>query len=230
MKLKSFLEKFFLDGEILERVVSSINGEILVTENLLGRKEMKVGGVSQSGGLVEKLWNKGLKEVQRRKGTKVKRVLVLGLGGGTVTRLIFKKFPDCSMIGIEIDPKVIELGRKYFGLGEIPNLKIDIGDAIDLIRNSSLWLHHPNFDLTIVDLYLGQEFPQEAERDEFLKGLKKVMAKDGLIIFNRLYFGRHKKETAQFKEKLTQFFPYLVNREIDYNLLVLASLEAQKKV
>jgi len=209
----------------LERVVSSINGEILVTEDLFGRREMKVGGVSQSGGLVEKLWDKGLKEVPRRQGTKVKKVLVLGLGGGTVAKLIQEKFPDCSMIGIEIDPRVIELGRKYFGLGEIPNLEIDIGNAIDLIHNSSLWLHHSNFDLIIVDLYLGQEFPKEAERDEFLKGLKKVMAKDGLVIFNRLYFNKeHQSAAAQFVTKAQKHFPCLKTREVAYNWLLLASL------
>lgn len=225
MNLKSFLKKFFLGGEVLEKVVSSINGEILVTEDLLGGKEMKVGGVSQSGGLVEKLWDKGLEEVPRRKGTWVKKVLVLGLGGGTVAKLIQEDFPDCMMTGIEIDPKVIELGRKYFGLGEIPNLKVVIGNAIDLINEPSFLIHHSNFDLIIVDLYLGQEFPQEAEGDEFLEGLKKIMAKDGLGIFNRLYFNKeHQSATAQFVAKVKKHFPCLKTREVAYNWLLLASL------
>ncbi len=219
MKLKSFLRKFFLGGEVLEKVYSPINGEILVTEDLFGKKEMIVGQVDQSGGLVESLWSKisNSKFLTSNKFQNSK-ILILGLGSGTVAKILAKKYPQAEMIGVEIDPKVVEIGKKYFGLGEIPNLEIRIADATGFISRN-------RFDLIIVDLYLGQEFPKEAESEKFLNGLKKILAKDGLIIFNRLNFNRnHQQSAAQFRQKLTGHFSCLKSEEIAYNLLIFASL------
>jgi len=225
----------------LERVYSPINGEILVTENLFGKREMKVGEVSQSGGLVKKLWNSifNLKSclaadrfsIFNQFSKSNFKCLILGLGGGTLASLIVNRYPQTAKItGIEIDPKIIELGKKYLDLDEIKNLDIVIADAIKEISFPKFIIRNTKYNLILVDLYLGQEFPKEAESNEFLNSLKSILEKDGLIIFNRLNFGKHKKETAQFKEKIAQFFPYLISREVDYNLLVFAFLEAQKKV
>ncbi len=235
MKLKSFLRKFFLGGEVLEKVYSPINGEILVTEDLFGKKEMVVGKVDQSGGLVEGLWEQIFNFQFSRSNF---QCLILGLGAGTVARLMSTKFPDAKMVGIEIDPKVVEIGKKYFDLDKIPNLKIIIADAIKIIddsrpacRQAGFTIRDSRFDLIIVDLYIGQEYPKEAESDRFLEGLKKILAKNGLIIFNRLNFNRnHRLSAAQFRQKLTGHFPCLKSEEIAYNLLIFASLEPQKKV
>lgn len=236
MKLKSFLRKFFLVGEVLEKVYSPINGEILVVEDLFGRKQMKIGKVDQSGGLVEGLWrkisnSKFLISSENEKQALLisnkfqnPKILILGLGCGTAAKILARKYSQAQIVGMEIDPKIVEIGKKYFGLGEIPNLKIRIADATGFVSRN-------RFDLIIVDLYVGQEFPKEAESDDFLDGLKGLLTRNGLVIFNRLNFNRkHQLAAVQFKQKLTKHFSYLRTREIAYNLLIFASLEAPKKV
>lgn len=214
MKLKSFFKRLF-GGEIIEKINSPINGEILVVKELSGKTVMRVGKIVQSGGLVEKIWESALSQVKshipkgfpKRNKSKVESSLVLGLGCGTVAELINKKWPEAQITGVEIDKEVIGIGKKYFDLDKIKNLSILNEDAIWWITSKFALVNKSRYDLILVDLYKGQEFPKEAEGEEFISGLKKILNKNGLIIFNRLYFGKHKNETEKFRHKLKQLFP-----------------------
>ena len=48
----------------------------------------------------------------------IKRVLVLGLGGGAVPLYLARSLPDATVDSVEVDPGVIEAAKKYFGLRE----------------------------------------------------------------------------------------------------------------
>jgi len=233
MKPKSFFKKLFLGYEVIEKVNSPINGEITVVEDLFGKREMRIGKVTQSGGLVEKLWGKILNFkflIFNQFLNSNFKCLILGLGCGTVAKLISNKFPKTKMVGVEIDPEVVKIGKKYFDLGKIDNLEIIVGDAFKPekweVRNGKLdkEVRGENYDLILVDLYLGQEFPKEAESDDFLSGLKKVLNKNGLVIFNRLYYNyEHQREAEEFLKKLKNVFPNIQTRKILTNMLIFAS-------
>lgn len=239
MSLKSLLKRLF-GGEVIEKFNSLINGEILVVRELSGRTAVRVGGISQSGGMVEDIWEKALKEIRNLK-LEIKNCLVLGLGCGTVAELLAEEWPRIKITGVEIDKKMIEVGRKYFNLDKTPNLKILIKDAISIVQGSRplgfARLQEPgtvgqarrsgrakfkiqNFDLILVDLYLDQEFPRKAESEEFLNNLKEILAKDGLIIFNRLNFGKHRKRTEEFLTNIKRFFPKVWFQKTEFNLFV----------
>ncbi|OQA93103.1 MAG: spermidine synthase [Microgenomates group bacterium ADurb.Bin219] len=218
MKLKSFFKRLF-NKDILEKFNSPFNGEILVVKELSGKTVMRVGGISQSGGLVEKIWKSVLFQVHTSK-RKVQNCLILGFGAGTVAKILEEKWPGIKITGIEIDQVVIKIGKKYFGLDKIGKLKIIVGDAIQKITNCQLPVANHFFDLILIDLYRGQEFPKEAESKKFLNGLKKILSKDGLIIFNRLNFGNHKTRTAGFIQKLKKTFPKVAAKNTEFNLFI----------
>src|SRR3989338_7700264 len=92
---------------------------------------IQAGGLTQSGGIVEIIWKKTLKKVKSEEG-KVKSALILGLGGGTVAKLIRKNWPEAKITGVDIDPVMIELGKKYLHLDE-SQVKIKIQDATKVI-------------------------------------------------------------------------------------------------
>lgn len=213
MKLKSLLQRFFLGSEIIERVFSPVNGKIVVQEDLFGHREVIAGKVAQSGGLAEILW-------KTVKINPAEKVLILGLGCGTLAKILSEKYPKAKITGIEIDPVIVNLGKKYFDLDKIPNLEIITGDAFEFVKKEK-----SQFDLVIVDLYLGQEFPKEAESDEFLNKL------NGLIVFNRLYYNsEHRKRADKFLLRVKEFFPEVVTQQAVTNLLILATHKAKSKV
>lgn len=131
---------------------------------------MWVGGYEQSGPLVEEVWKKALKALDFTP----KNILILGLGCGSAAKVISKKFPTAKITGVEIDPVMIKIGKKYFGLGKIPNLKITCADALNFVKKTK-----QKFDLILVDVYVGgkQIYP------DYLKLHKK---KNGAILINKL--------------------------------------------
>jgi len=223
MKLKSLIKKIFFGGELIEEIESPINGKIQVLEQLSGKKFIRVGGITQSGGMVDKIWEKVLADLHCSLFN-IHNSLILGLGCGTVAELLAKKWPDIRITGIEIDPKMIEIGKKYFNLGKIPNLEIFKGDAISLVKNPKFIVHNSKFNLILVDFYLGQDFPVQAENERFLKNLKKILTKNGLIIFNRLNFGKHKKNTTAFFKKLKSQFQKVKTIKTGFNLFFVCQL------
>lgn len=222
MSAKSFFGKLFLGTAPLEAVDSPVNGRITVLEDLLGRREMVVGNVEQSGVLVGKTWRSVLRRIPR-----AKQCLILGLGAGTLAGLTAETFPRAAITGLEIDPKVIELGKKYFGLEKIPGLKIIEANAFKAINDLRL----ANYDLILVDLYLGQEFPAQAGSREFLGKIKKHLTPGGVAIFNHLNYNRvHRQKADRFGQKLAEVFPVVKGVKVEYNKLFLASLEAKNEV
>lgn len=217
MNLKSLFKKIFLGGELIEEIDSPINGKIQVFEQLSGKKFVRVGGITQSGGILEKIWRQVLSSPHCSLFN-IHNSLILGLGCGTVAELLIQKWPGIKITGVEIDPEMIKIGKKYFNLAKIQNLNILITDAIKEIENCKLKIE--NFNLILVDLYLGQNFPGQAESDRFLNSLKKISAKNGLIVFNRLNFGEHKEKTQDFTEKLKNFFPEVRQVKVNFNLFL----------
>jgi spermidine synthase len=179
-----------LGTKILEERKSKFNGNLRVLKTLGLGTYIQANDLTQSGGVVKSIWSQTLKKLKTRE---IKKVLILGLGGGTAVKLIKNFWPQSKIIGVEIDPVMIELGKKYLGLDTF-QVKIQLQDAYTL--NSS------GYDLVLVDLYNGDQFPEKFEKEEFLKGL----TKNKLVIFNRLYYGDKRSDTVRFGKKLERVF------------------------
>lgn len=210
---------------------SKFSGEIEVKEQL-GRYTLHVNNLIQSGGMIEGIWKKPLRFAQGK--LSVSNCLILGLGGGTVVQLIAghsarphfclcKKvkalYPGAKIIGIEIDSEIIKIGKKFFGLNKIENLEIINIDAFDWIKTCSDDSNHLNkkFDLIIVDLYIGDEFPKKAMNNEFLKKLKKLLSKKGMVIVNWL----KNKDVGHLRNKLTTNFSQVESLDSRTNLFLI---------
>lgn len=48
---------------------------------------------------------------------------ILGLGAGTVARLLLHIWPSLHLEGWELDPEVVRVGRQYFGLADLESLQ-----------------------------------------------------------------------------------------------------------
>jgi len=191
-----------LGTKILEERKSKFNGDIKVVRSLGFGTYIQAEGLTQSGGIVETIWKSTIKKVKSKKLI-VKNCLILGLGGGTVAKLIKKNWPGAKIIGIDIDPLMVELGKKYLGLGQI-GLEIKIGDALEL--GKKLKVKSEKFDLVVVDLYNGDEFPEKFVNEKFLNKVKSSLTDRGVVVFNRTYYGDKRPETVKFGNKLQKIF------------------------
>ena len=92
---------------------SAYNGEIKVIEFLRSRY-IESGGLMQSGKFLEKLYQKGINKL-KIPDDGIKQILVLGLGGGSVIKVLQKKFNYCQITGVDIDEMMVNAGKKYLG-------------------------------------------------------------------------------------------------------------------
>ena len=205
-------------SKVIEKTSSPYNGSIKVV-NFFNKPRIIVNKMIESGGMVEVIWQKAIKAI--RQPSAISHCLILGLGGGTAANLINQSFPKAKITGVEIDKVMIELGKKYFNLSRIKNLKIINRDAIKFLNKQPAAQNY--YSLIMVDLYLGDKIPQKSTTVDFLTKLKKALSPKGTVIFNRLFYRQHKKETEKFINKLAKIFPKIKLIKAYSNLLVFAS-------
>lgn len=58
-----------------------------------------------------------------------RRILVLGLGGGSLVRFLLQHYPQAHIDAVESRAALVEVARTYFGLPEQPALRVRIADA-----------------------------------------------------------------------------------------------------
>lgn len=181
--------------KILETRKSKYNGALRVVSTWGMGTYIQSDGLTQSGGIVESIWKSTLRHIRH---TNIQSVLILGLGGGTVAKLINKTWPMAKITGIDIDPVMVELGKKYLGLDEL-SIKIHIGDAAQYTKYD---IPHTKYDLVIVDLYNGDKFPQKFEQEKFIKKI----SENKMVIFNRLSYKGKKEAAENFGHIVEKFF------------------------
>jgi spermidine synthase len=190
--------------KILEEAESPINGKITVMRDLAWGTHILVDGITQSGGVVEGIWSKTLHKIRNSK-SEIRGCLILGLGGGTTAKLVRKLWPGAEITGVDIDPVIVELGIRHLALGN-SKTKIIIGDAYDFVKTSAHSLVPSAYDLIIVDLYVGREYPKKFESENYIRLARFNLARGGVAVFNRLYFGEKRREATKFGDKLDKIF------------------------
>jgi spermidine synthase len=107
-----------------------------------------------------------------------KRVLVLGLGGGAITKRFWRDY-DVIVDSVEIDPVVVDVARKYFWLPEDERSNVYIEDARRYVQRA-----RTTYDIVVVDAYYSDALPFHLTTQEFLTEVKSVMAPDGVLAYN----------------------------------------------
>lgn len=178
-----------------------------------------MGGMLQSGDLMKKAWNKALtKLVENNK--KVEQALIIGLGCGDCAFEIQKLYPKALMTGVEIDDQVVEAAQCYFSLATVKNLNISIDDGAKYVAKLAKEKKISKFDLVIVDTYIGDKIPKIFSSKAFLNNLIKLLNHDGVVIFNRLFSRKHRKEVEIFIHQIEKIFDKITLVRTTSNLLV----------
>jgi spermidine synthase len=110
---------------------------------------------------------------------KPKDVLIVGLGGGALPSFLRKHYPDTNVTAVELDPKVIEVAKQFFGFKEDDKLKAVAGDGRKFIETTD----HA-YDLIILDAYGPESIPKALATREFLEAVKKRLTPGGIVASN----------------------------------------------
>jgi len=112
----------------------------------------------------------------------IRRVLVLGVGGGAVIQQLRRFIQPDSIVGVELSATHLYLAKRYFGVS---------GDDVELVRADAVdWVNRyrgPVFDIVIDDLF--GHVDGETQRSVFadrswVSSLTRCLSSDGMIVCN----------------------------------------------
>jgi spermidine synthase len=107
-----------------------------------------------------------------------RRVAVLGNAAGTTARAYGQFFPATRVDGVEIDPKLSEIGRRYFDMNN-PRLHLYHEDARPFIRRIDA-----DYDVVSVDAYRQPYIPFYMTTVEFFEEVRGHLTHDGVVVVN----------------------------------------------
>lgn len=113
----------------------------------------------------------------------VKRVLMAGLGGGSTQRAYLHYATNVTIHSVELDPAVVEVARKYFGVIENPRHKIFTDDARVYLRRTT-----NTYDVILMDAYsttrYGSSLPPHLATKEFFTIANQRLGTNGVLAYN----------------------------------------------
>ncbi len=114
------------------------------------------------------------------------RVLIVGLGGGSMIHFLKRHQPKTKIDVVEIDPKVVEIAKKYFRIKETKNIKLITEDAFKFFPECK-----QKYDVIYMDAFLKPSeqtdktgAPLNLKTVKFLESLQENLTAEGLVVFN----------------------------------------------
>jgi spermidine synthase len=109
----------------------------------------------------------------------IKKVLMIGLGGGSISGYLGRFLPHVEIDTVEVDPGVIAAAKKYFGMKETVRVRYHEGDGRVFLNRRK-----ETYDLVVLDAFQGGYVPFHLLTKEFYTLLKQRLAPGGAAVFN----------------------------------------------
>lgn len=203
---------------VIERRTSRHN-PLLEVVQVNGRTLLNARSVNYSFGSLHSIFDEAFNRTNIEE-LGIDRVLLLGLGGGSVISLLRQRgISPSSITAVEIDPVVIELARRHFALDSFAGLRVECADALAFVQQC-----RETFDLVIVDVFIDDEVPRSLEDKEFLTALAQMLAPRGRLLYNRLVdHERSLVATNRFARVFSEVFEEPLVLAIRCNAIFVAS-------
>jgi len=108
------------------------------------------------------------------------RVLLVGLGGGSVAKFIYHRLPDTSVEVVEINPAVVAIARQCFHVPEDDErFVIKVGDGAERVT-----MVRPRPDVIAVDGYDAEAHVPELSTREFYRACRSRLRPGGMLVVN----------------------------------------------
>jgi spermidine synthase len=110
-----------------------------------------------------------------------KRILFVGLGGGSAPKRIWRDFPQLQLHVVELDPEVVKTARRWFALPTDERLQVDVDDGRRWLQR-----HDERWDAIVLDAFYADSIPFHLATREFLELAASRLAPGGVITTNAI--------------------------------------------
>ena len=110
------------------------------------------------------------------------RILVIGMGGGILSRTLEKLYPEAEIDTVELDPAVVQVAEKYFGFKPGPKARVHVGDGRVFVKRALQ--DGKRYDIVVRDAIKGALVPEHMLTREFLTEVKQMLTPGGVFAAN----------------------------------------------
>ncbi|MEZ0232366.1 MAG: polyamine aminopropyltransferase [Methylophilaceae bacterium] len=112
--------------------------------------------------------------------SKVKNLLAIGLGGGSVPKYIYHHLPDIDTRVIEINPQIISIARSHFMVPEDDErFSVIEGDGVVYLQT-----HHETAQVLMIDAFDSKGIPPDLCSQDFFDQCAAALTIDGMMLIN----------------------------------------------
>jgi spermidine synthase len=111
-----------------------------------------------------------------------RKVLFIGLGGGSAPKRMWRDYPNVHLQAVEIDPAVVDAAYRWFELPRDERLDVDVDDG-------RRWLtRHDDerWDAIVLDAFYADSIPFHMATREFLQLAASRLAPGGVVVANMI--------------------------------------------
>jgi spermidine synthase len=109
-----------------------------------------------------------------------RRVLMIGLGGGSLAKFIYRRMPRTRITAVEINPQVVTVARDSFGLPpEDERFRVVIGDGADYVDGRRACA-----DVIVIDGYDARTQAASLVTVDFYRACVAALTRNGVAAVN----------------------------------------------
>ncbi|MGH2593248.1 MAG: spermidine synthase [Anaerolineae bacterium] len=152
---------------------------------------------------------------------RLQRAAIVGLAAGTIPRQYTAAFGSVAIDGIEIDPRIVQTGRDYFGMN-LPNLNVLVADGRFGLKRSAY-----RYDVVGIDAYRLPYIPWHLTTVEFFQQVRDHLRDDGVVAINVGHAGSDYRLVEALAATLAQIFPsvHIADVPNTFNTIVYATAQ-----
>ena len=112
----------------------------------------------------------------------VQRILIVGLGGGSLPTALHSLLPQAQIDTVEIDPAVVAVARRYFHYKTDALQQVHVADGRAFVQQAVR--NNVRYDLVMLDAFDVNYIPPHLLTREFLTEVKRLLTPDGVLAAN----------------------------------------------
>ncbi len=152
----------------------------------------------------------------------VHALAIVGLAGGTIARQYTHVYGDIPIDGIELDPGIIEAGRRFFELDTMPSLAIYVEDGRYMLNRLDA-----KYTVVGVDAYRPPYIPFHLTTVEFFEEIRSHLEDDGAAVINVGRTATDRRLVDAMTATLLQVFPTVHAMDVpnSFNTILVATMQ-----
>ena len=109
------------------------------------------------------------------------RVLMVGLGGGSLAKFVYHRMPETAVEVVEISPQVVAIARRLFGVPAADErLTVRVCNGAEFVAREN----GPGFGAILIDGYDGESQVAELASPAFYRDCGRRLAAGGILVVN----------------------------------------------